>query len=276
VREIFPRPAQLGPAGPLPDRIGPAAAGLPGVSELVDELAARYAYPDRPWIRANMITSADGAVTVDGRSGGLSGVADRLVFSVLRSLADVVLVGAGTVRAEGYGRARPADLWPRLRAGRAAAPPIAVITRRLDLDLGGRLLGGHGDGGEGDRLARTIILTTRAAPADRLRAAAGVADVVVAGDESVSASAAIDALAGLGCRRILTEGGPALLGQLAAAGLLDELCLTISPVLEGGHSARIIAPPGPDASAGPAGLELAMVLEDRGYLLTRYLRAGTP
>jgi riboflavin biosynthesis pyrimidine reductase len=268
VREIYPQQAQLGPADPLPDL--PAAAGQPGISDLIGELAARYAYPDRLWVRANMITSVDGAGAMDGRSGGLSGVADRLVFSVLRSLADVILVGAGTVRAERYGKAKPENLWPQLRSGRAAAPPIAVLTRRLDLDLHGRLLGEDGD------LARPIILTTGAAPADKLRAAAEVADVIV-GDDDMSAGAAIEALANLGHRKILTEGGPMLLGQLVTAGLLDELCLTVSPVLEGGHATRITAnaPNASDPVTAP-GLTLAMVLQDAGFLLTRYVRAGRP
>jgi riboflavin biosynthesis pyrimidine reductase len=261
VREIYPRSARLGPADPLPDGIRPAAAGQPGIDDLIDELAARYAYPDQPWVRVNMITSVDGAVSLDGRSGGLSGVADRLIFTVLRSLADVVLVGAGTVRAENYGRARPQDLWPRLRAGRTAAPPIAVLTRRLGLDLRGRLLGAGGD------LARPIILTTSAAPADKITAAAEVADVIVSDD--LSATAAIDALTGLGHRKILTEGGPTLLGQIIASGLLDELCLTVSPVLEGGHAPRITA----GAAPAVTGLTPAMVLEDAGFLLTRYVRA---
>lgn len=269
MREIYPQQARLGPADPLPEGIRPAAAGLPGVGELIDELAARYAYPDRLWVRANMITSVDGAGAVDGRSGGLSGVADRLVFSVLRSLADVILVGAGTVRAERYGRARHEDLWPRLRAGRAATPPVAVLTRRLDLDLGGRLLGDRG-GTAGD-LARPIILTTRAAPADKLAAAAEVADVIV-GDDDMSAAAAIGALTDLGYQKILAEGGPTLLGQLVAAGLLDELCLTVSPVLEGGHATRITAPV-PASREALSELTLAMVLEDAGSLFTRYARA---
>lgn len=264
MREIYPRPARLGPADPLPAGVRPDAAGQPGIDDLIDELAGRYAYPDRPWVRANMITSVDGAVALDGRSGGLSGLADRLVFSVLRSLADVVLIGAGTVRAENYGRARPQDLWPRLRAGRTAAPPIAVLTRRLDLDLRGRLLGDSGADGD---LARPIILTTRAAPAGKITAAAKVADVIVSDD--LSATAAIDALAGLGHRKILTEGGPTLLGQIIADGLLDELCLTVSPVLEGGHAPRITAGAAPAVTA----LTLAMMLQDAGFLLTRYVRA---
>lgn len=265
MREIYPRSARLGPADPLPDGIGPAAAGQPGVDDLIDELAARYAYPDQPWIRANMITSVDGTVSIAGRSGGLSGIADRLVFSVLRSLADVVLVGAGTVRAEHYGRAKRANLWPRLRAGRAATPPIAVLTRRLDLDLDGRLLG---DSGTDDDLVRPIIFTTRAAPADKITSAAKVADVIAADD--LSATSAISMLEGLGHRKILVEGGPALLGQVVASGLLDELCLTVSPVLEGGHAPRIIA--GIPGLAQTTGLTLAMVIEDAGFLLTRYVR----
>src|SRR5712692_8334157 len=118
MRELLPAPRLLGAVGP----------------DLVGALAASYAYPDRLWVRANMIASVDGAVSLDGRSGGLSGPADRLLFTVLRSLADVILVGAGTARAERYGKARPARLWPQLRRGRPPAPPVAVVTRSLDLD----------------------------------------------------------------------------------------------------------------------------------------------
>ncbi len=94
---------------------GQATATTAEVSELVARLAEIYAYPDGTWVRANFISSADGAVSLDGRSGGLSGKADRLLFHVLRALADIILVGAGTVRAEHYGLAR-LD-WPQLRAG---------------------------------------------------------------------------------------------------------------------------------------------------------------
>lgn len=275
VRQIFPVPGrQLSQAGPLEDRIRPTAVGQPGVADLVDALAGIYAFPDGLWVRANMLASVDGAIAVDGRSGGLSGPADRLVFSVLRSLADVILVGAGTARAERYRQAQPDDSWPQLRAGRPATPPIAVVTRRLDLDLAGRLFASS-------ELARTIVLTTGQAPGQRRMTAERVADVVVAGEQDVSAAAAIDALAERGHRRILVEGGPILLGQLTAASLLDELCLTISPVLEGGHSAgratagqaeagQAQAAPGPTQLTG---LTLATLLEDDGFLLSRYVRA---
>ena len=117
---------------------GPAGDGGP-------DLARLYAYParggaDRPWVRANMIESADGAAAVDGLSGGLGGPADREVFGLLRALAGVILVGAGTVRAEAYRPARVAPRWAALRTGRTATPPIAVLSGRLDLDPAGPLL----------------------------------------------------------------------------------------------------------------------------------------
>ena len=218
-----------------------------------------------------MIASVDGAIALNGRSGGLSGAADRLVFTVLRSLADVIVVGAGTVRAERYRQAQPEELWQQLRAGRPPAPPVAVVTRRLDLDLGHRLFG-SGSGPTSAGLARTIVLTTELAPAHRLDAARQVADVIVAGADSVQAPGALDALTSCGYRRILVEGGPMLLGEFVADGLLDELCLTISPVLEGGNATgRVTTSPGRTPLTG---VRLATVLEDDGFLLTRYVRAG--
>jgi riboflavin biosynthesis pyrimidine reductase len=260
----------LGPADPR-GSAGQTTPLAPGAaSDLVTALAEIYACPAGPWIRANMIASVDGAIALDGRSGGLSGAADRLLFTVLRSLADVVLVGAGTARAERYRQAQPGELWQQLRVGRPPAPPVAVITKRLDLELGGRLFG-PAPGGRSASLARTIVLTTQLAPADRLAAAQRVADVIVAGPETVSAQAAIDALLARGYGAILVEGGPMLLGQMAAACLLDEVCLTISPVLEGGYAkGRVTANRG---RAALTGLRLATVLEDEGFLLTRYVRA---
>jgi riboflavin biosynthesis pyrimidine reductase len=171
VRLIYPEPADLD------DR----------------ELAARYSYPDQAggaacWLRANMVTSLDGAATVGGRSGGLSGGADQQVFAMLRALADVILVGAGTARVEGYRPVRPrleGVRWAWLRAGRAPSPPIAVVTRRLDLDLESPLLAGS------PAHARTIVITTEEAPPARRAQAAATADVIVAGRESVDIVAAV-------------------------------------------------------------------------------------
>ena len=114
---------------------------FPPVSPVVaPDLAGLYAYPDGQWLRANMVSSADGAASLDGVSKDLSSDADRQVFALLRALADVVLVGAATVRAERYKPARPHELWRDLRSGRPPTPPIAVISARLDLDPDGPLI----------------------------------------------------------------------------------------------------------------------------------------
>ena len=234
-------------------------------------LAARYAYPRgaAPWIRANMVASADGAVTLEGRSGGLGGAADRRLFHVLRSLADVVLVGSGTAEAEKYKPARLAAMVPALRAGRPPTPPIAVVSSSLNLDPAGPLLAGAPD------WARTIVLTTASAPAGRRAELARQAIVIEAGEDRVEACRAIDALAGLGHTRILTEGGPRLLGHIAAAGRLDDLCLTIGPLLAGGMAGRILAGPAlpGDGRSDGVPLTLAHVLADEGSLFCRYVRA---
>jgi riboflavin biosynthesis pyrimidine reductase len=271
VRQIFPVAADGGPTGPI-GLIGPVGHGGPGLAEI----ARLYAYPGpaegpaRPWVRANMIASADGAATAHGRSGGLSGEADRELFSVLRSLADVIVAGAGTARAEKYRPVTAKEAWAGLREGRPPTPPIAVVTGSLNLDPDGPLLT------EAPPHARTIVLTTDAAPADRRAAAARHADVVVvAGHGLLSPEAIIGALAERGHRRILIEGGPLLLGQIATAGLLDELCLSLSPLLAGGGAGRILATGpagGDDLAESQASLSLAHVLEDSGFLLCRYVR----
>lgn len=232
----------------------------PDSAEDVD-IAAAYAYPDRDWLRLNMVASTDGAAWLKGLSGGLSGDGDHRIFGVLRGLSDVILAGAATVRTEGYGPARPRASWRELREGRSPAPPIAVITRRLDLDLGGALFT------EAPPYARTIVITTESAPEDRRRDAASKAEVIVAGEERVDVRRAVDALRDLGHRRILCEGGPRLNGQLNAAGLVDELCLTISPLLVGGGAARIL-----NGTSFPTGLRLAHVLEENNFLFCRYVR----
>ncbi len=216
-----------------------------------------------------MVASLDGAATVGGRSGGLSGEADEQVFAMLRAHADVILVGAGTARAEGYGPVRPESeglRWAFLRDGRAPSAPIAVVTRALDLDLGGALLVGA------PPHARTIVITTESALPARRAAAARTAEVIVAGEVSVDLKAAVDALAERGYQRISCEGGPHLLAQLAGTGLLDELCLTVSPLLAGPVAARIVTGGLPMPGGGTLPFTLAHVLADEGYLLCRYVR----
>jgi riboflavin biosynthesis pyrimidine reductase len=258
--------------------IPPAGPAEPEVGEA--ELAGLYAYPQdagpgRPgpdrWLRANFVESADGGATLAGRSNGLSGRADRQVFGILRSLADVIVVGIQTARAERYNAVKPEEVLGDLRAGRTATPPIAVISRRLDVDPQAPLL----TTARPD--ARTILITTELAPAGRRAELAKNADVIVAGSETVDLKAAMAMLAARGHRRVLTEGGPHLMGEWIRAGLLDELCLTISPVLAGPVPGRIVASLGLDDDTLPAdgtGLTLGHVLEDDGFLLCRYTLSG--
>ncbi|MFG3053741.1 pyrimidine reductase family protein [Kitasatospora sp. NPDC048239] len=238
----------------------------------LESLAAVYAYPDQvnhgqPWLRANMVSGLDGGAKLDGLSEGLSGDADKRIFGVLRALADVVLVGAETVRAEGYrpGRARADFAAARRAAGQQPAPAIAVVTRSLELDLTAPLFT--------EPLVRTVVVTTADAPPERLRAAAEVADVVLAGRGSVDLRSAVASLAERGWTRLLSEGGPRLLGQLAAEGLLDELCLSLAPLITAGDAPRIIHDAEmPDVQQ----MRLVSLIEQKGFLFTRYLRPPTP
>lgn len=246
-----------------------AASETDGGEWSLAELADAYAYPPaeegRPWLRANMVSSLDGAGHHDGRSQPLSGPSDMRIFGVLRGLADVVVVGAETVRREGYrpARAREEFAAARAAAGQGPAPVIAVVSASLELDFALPLFTSP--------LVPTLILTGASADPARVAAAekAG-ARVVVAGDGvGVDAERVPGALARLGLTRQLTEGGPRLLGQFVAAGVLDELCLTLSPTLTAGDAQRIAGGP---AMAVPERLELLSLLAEDGFLFGRYRR----
>jgi riboflavin biosynthesis pyrimidine reductase len=198
----------------------------------------------RPAVRLNMIAAVDGATAVDGLSGGLGGPADRRVFAALRSLADIVLVAAGTVRAETYG---------------PAGVPIAVVSGslRLDWDTPFFTAATH----------RPIVVTSALAPGDAVKRAEAVADVLVAGDAAVDLPAAVRRLGERGFRHVLAEGGPSLNGALAAAGVLDELCLTLAPRLVSGEAKRILTGP---PLLSPPELVLRSLCEEDGYLFLRY------
>ncbi|MFJ8348672.1 pyrimidine reductase family protein [Streptomyces sp. NPDC094153] len=235
------------------------------------ELAAAYAYPERgaaagePWLRANMVATLDGAAQHEGRSQPISSAADMRIFGTLRALADVVVVGAETVRQEGYRPARARAEFAALReaAGQGPAPAIAVVTASLELDFSLPLFASP--------LVPTLVLTGAAAAPERIAAAekAG-ARVVIAGDGvGVDPARAVRELGGLGHTRLLTEGGPRLLGQMVASGVLDEMCLTISPMLTAGDSQRIVG--GPSVTV-PRRFTLASLLEDDGFLFGRYRR----
>ncbi len=217
----------------------------------------------RQQVRGVMVASADGAAQAGGRAQGLSGPMDTTLFAVLRGQADVILVGRATVLVEEYAGEQPSAERRLRRRARSlcAAPPIAVVTGTCDLDPASALFT-HTE-------VRPMVITRHAAPKDRVAALAEVADIIMAGDDEVDLPAALDALADRGLRRVSCEGGPRLLAQVAAADRLDELSLTLSPLLIGGPALRILNGPLLDP---PTRLSLTQVLEDDGFLFLRYLR----
>jgi riboflavin biosynthesis pyrimidine reductase len=241
------------------------------------DLDAAYAWPKSGnWLRANMVSTVDGAArSPQGLSHGISSDADRRIFGRLRGLADVILAGASTVRDEGYGvaRAKPDFAARRAAAGQTDVPPIAVVSRSLSLDLTGPLFS--------DDAHRTIVITCSGADPATLARVRSHADVLVCGDDDVDLAEAASQLHARGLSRIHCEGGPHLLAGLAAAGVLDELLLTLSPLLAGGgyesgtDIMRILA--GPALADAPAPLHLRHVIEDAGTLFLSYLaRSGDP
>ncbi|MFJ7999772.1 pyrimidine reductase family protein [Streptomyces sp. NPDC096310] len=272
MRRLFPVTDQTAPGTPADLALGAEAGGR---EWSLDELADAYAYPEHTrgggqeggevWLRANMVSTLDGAAQHDGLSHALSSDADMRIFGTLRGLADAVVVGAETVRREGYrpARAREAFAARRAAAGQTPAPAIAVVTMSLDLDLSAPLFTAPG--------VPTLVLTGTAAPLDRIRAAEEAGAVVIVAGEgaAVDPARAVRALAERGLVRLLTEGGPKLLGQFVAAGVLDELCLTVSPTLTAGDAQRIAGGPG---AAVPERFALASLLEQDGFLFTRYQR----
>ncbi|WP_327150573.1 pyrimidine reductase family protein [Nocardia sp. NBC_01329] len=250
---------------------------IPDATQLTDldgdELADLYAYPgkrEQSWLRVNFVSSIDGAVTGPGGvSGALGTPADKRVFHLLRELCEVVLVGAGTVRAENYGGALTdprlrRDLFGRGIGGHAdgTPPPIAIVTASAALDPEHRVI----------TTARTptLILTTAAAPAERKRALADAgAEVIEIGDEVIEPRAVPEALTARGLRRVLCEGGPQLFGSLAAEGAVDELCLTTAPLLVGGAARRI------SVSHEEFGLRMTpahLLFDTDGTMLIRWVR----
>jgi riboflavin biosynthesis pyrimidine reductase len=241
---------------------------LPRPAEGVDVVEA-YAVPDvvhddRPFVRCNMISSLDGAIAVEGRSGMLGGAADRQVFQALRSLADVIVVGAGTAREEGYGPARLGqDLRDRRKdRGQSSVPPIAIVTRSGNLDWSSPFFT--------EAEARPIILTSSSIDKGALERGGEVADFVMAGDDRVDPAVALDELYRKGFRSVLLEGGPGLNSDVLDAGRMDELCLTFSPRLVGGSGPRVFA--GPELPH-PVEVEVVQLLEEDGFLFLR-LRLG--
>ena len=228
-------------------------------------LADLYAYPDplpaEGWVRASMVSTVDGAAAgADGLSKSIGNEVDRAILSTLRGLADVVLVGAGTVRAERYAVPvpKPEFAEQRARRGMAPVPVMAVVSRSGSLS-----------GAVADLFAapgRAILVTTRTVDTTALRARLGEQSVVVAGERDVDVHAAVAALSDRGLRRVLLEGGPSLLGAALAQGRVDEICQTVSPLAVAGQAPRIAHGP-----AAEARLRLAHLVVGGSTLLGRWL-----
>ncbi len=251
----------------------PPVTTVPDLAELDDEdLALLYAYPaqpDRPWVRANFVSTLDGAATgPDGRTGTINSESDVRVFAALRALSDVVLVGAGTVRAEGYRAVQVRESWRQVRAslGLAPVPTLAVVSRSMALPEA--LLDPPEGGGP------VVVVTVQDVGPDRVaevEARLGPGSVVTAGAETVEVDRCLDELAARGLSRVLCEGGPMLLGELASHHLLDELCLTLAPLLVGGTGPRIAHGLPLDVT-----LRLEHLVQTPDVLLTRWVRPDAP
>jgi riboflavin biosynthesis pyrimidine reductase len=239
---------------------------LPAPVDDVDPFAVyaadtRTSNGDRPWLLANMIESIDGATHVNGLSGELGSAADRQTFQAIRAVADVILVAAGTARSEHYHpiTSTPAVAQARAARGQTDRPRLAILTRHIDLDLDGELFTAP---------QPPIVLTTELAPEGRVRHAEARTDVIRFGGGRVEVVDALRALGEMGAEVVLSEGGPTLIGQLATDDLLDEMCVSVSPMVVGGDAARVTDV----ATTMTRRFELARVLEEDGMLLLRYVR----
>jgi riboflavin biosynthesis pyrimidine reductase len=208
-----------------------------------DDLAALYALAPGRSVRANMVSTVDGAGTgPDGLSGGINDDADGRVFATVRRLCDAVVVGAGTARDEGYG---PADV------------PVVLVSRRGQVP---EKLQGHAPG-------RVLLATCVSAEGlGEARSVLGDDHVLVLGDDEVDLAALPAELGARGMHSLLSEGGPGLLGDLLAAGVVDELCWTVVPRLTGGDAVRMVTGAEVDVALRPA-----LLLEQDGTLLGRWL-----
>ena len=242
MRRLWPDPGELDEAG----------------------LLDAYALDRRdPHLRVNFVSSLDGAVEADGYSRGLSSPLDQRLLQLLRVHADAVMVGAGTLRHEGYGpmRLKPDLVKARVRRGLAEQPTLVAVSAALELDPDHRMFT--------EAPVRPVVLTHGAADPDRREALSAVADVIVTGESVVDLAVGRAELARRGLTQVLNEGGPHLFGSLLAAGLVDELCLTLSALLTGAGAGRIVAGPG---IGDPQTMRLVHLIEADGTMLTRYAR----
>jgi riboflavin biosynthesis pyrimidine reductase len=230
-----------------------------------DGAVAAYPWPEgRRWVRANMVMTLDGAAAgPDGRSRSISSPGDRVVFNAIRRMAEVVLVGAETIRAERYAPMRRDEGEQRRRTslGLSPAPVVTVVSLSLDLPWDEPLFASS--------TVSPLVLTAEAADPDRVAQARRHADVVVLPGDRVHPADALAALEERGLRRVVCEGGPRLLAELVEADLLDEADITFSPAFVGTS-----ASPRTPLMDVPADFTLAHVIRDGAFLVNRYVRTG--
>jgi riboflavin biosynthesis pyrimidine reductase len=252
VRQLLPRPSTVD--------------GDLSLGQLAELYAAPATGPGQTWVRANFVSTLDGAATgSDGRSKSITTRADQQVFTLLRALSDVVVVGAGTATAEAYPRVQLSDELTALRAasGRKDPPTTAVVTRSLDLP--DKLLTPR------DGAGPLLVICPDDADAGavvRLRERLGPDSVIAAGAGSVHSGQAVASLADRGLRQVLCEGGPTLMATMVAAGVVDELCLTWSPLVVGGDGPRIL-----DGQSVQTSWRLGHLLDHDDVLIGRWFRA---
>jgi riboflavin biosynthesis pyrimidine reductase len=221
-------------------RIFPHPAAPTKIADAYD--VERLPHPGRPWVGLCMVSSLDGSIAVDGASGGLGNPNDLEILLTMRALADVVIVGSGTVSGEGYGTP-------------ASGTRVGVVTNSGSIDPTIDLF----------RSGAGFVITNERATVE------GDVEILRVGDDQVDLVAAVARITEIvpDARHVQAEGGATLNGALLDADLVDELQLTVSPMLVGGDGPRVTS----GATEMTRGFELAHILTDAdGYLFTRYVR----
>jgi riboflavin-specific deaminase-like protein len=245
------------------ERLEPAGPPVSAAEALAAARLGSLAGPDRPYVFMNFVSTLDGRAALDGSTRPLGGPADLEMLLALRDVADAVLIGPGTVRAEGYARlvGDPERRAARQAAGLTPDPFAVLMSRRFDIPWEAGLFAAPSQ--------PVIVYTSAEAVHDAPTVAAPVE--VVALPECTPAAVLAD-LRARGIRALLSEGGPTLFHGLLAAGLVDELFLTLSPLMTGDEAETGILSGA--RLAAPIRSDLRWVLRAEHELFLRYAILG--